>query len=80
MKGGETTTFVVNLAVADQKTEFEELQNLIDRVHVIITRTRRLLGKGDARDAWENFAAGFIRFHLQDRRYQLADVLPELKS
>lgn len=80
MKEGDQRTFLVRLATAEQKTELEELQDLINRFTFLTHRLSGTLGQGKAKDALESFVSGFIRFHLQEVRYRLVEVFPELKS
>ena len=79
MKAGETRTFLVKLATANGREELEELTNLITRLSLLVERVRGILGKGKARDAWESFMEGSIRYYLQTPRYVLEEVLPELR-
>ena len=79
MKTGETANVVAILAIANRSTQLDEVRSQFDRVPDALTRVRGLLAKGRATDAWENFLAGYIRFHLEEARYQLSEILPELQ-
>ncbi len=79
-KEGEAGTFIANLAAASLKGEGETLDDLIKHIAILVQRVRAILVEGKARDAWECFAAGYIRYHLQAKRYRLAEVMPELLS
>lgn len=79
IKANDKQTFIARVAAANQKTELEELQDLINRFLFLNRRVRETLGLGKARDAFDSFVAGFIRFHLQDARYELVEILPEIK-
>ena len=77
-KSGETGTYVLNLAAANRKGPHETIADLINYTTALVQRVRMILGEGKARDAWESFAAGYIRFHLQSERYKLGEILPDL--
>lgn len=77
--GGETGTYIQMLAMAKQINEEDALENVINYVITTTERTRGVLGEGRVRDAWESFAVGYLRYHLQNKRYRLAEILPELE-
>ena len=77
IKAKEEGTYVLNYAKMHRLTEAEALSSLISRTIFIVERARRILGEGRAREAWEDFASGYIKFHLLTGRYRLADILPE---
>lgn len=77
-QGGETGTYVLNYAAINQVSEAEALGRIIDYTISLIHRVRGILGEGKARDAWESFASGYIRYHLQTERYKLVEILPDL--
>lgn len=77
-QGGETGTYVLNYAAIHEITQDEALERIIDYTIALVHRVRRILGEGKARDAWESFAAGYIRYHLRTERYRLVEILPDL--
>ena len=80
MKAHDTGTYIAKLAIANQRPEIKELEDLIAYVTTLVQRVRRILGEGKARDVWESFMTGYIRFHLQDPRYQLGEIFPEVED
>ncbi|CCL98541.1 uncharacterized protein FIBRA_00540 [Fibroporia radiculosa] len=72
---GETGTYIHERAAICGKSAAETLNDVIDDTLVAIARARATLGEGPARDAFENFAAGYIRVHTGNPRYRLKDIL-----
>ncbi|KAI0792639.1 isoprenoid synthase domain-containing protein [Abortiporus biennis] len=76
-KAGETMTYVNSYATVHGQNIPQAMRSLVEQTVMVVNRIRDLLGEGRARDAWENFAAGYTQFHLLTPRYRLAEVLPE---
>lgn len=52
----------------------DTLRNVIDESVSASERVRAILGEGDARDAWDAFVRGYIKFHIDDPRYRLRQL------
>ncbi|KZT08515.1 terpenoid synthase [Laetiporus sulphureus 93-53] len=74
---GETRNYIHERASATGKTTEETLADVVCDVADAVKRIHDILGKGPARDAWENFAAGYITVHTRSPRYRLQEVIGE---
>ncbi|PCH40556.1 terpenoid synthase [Wolfiporia cocos MD-104 SS10] len=72
---GETGNYMSDRAAASGRTTLETLSEVIDETVVIMQRIRNILGEGEARDAWESFARGWIAFHTSSPRYRLKELI-----
>ncbi|TFY63689.1 hypothetical protein EVJ58_g3111 [Rhodofomes roseus] len=72
---GETDNYIHERALATGRLTADVLQEVIDETVAAIKRVRSVLGDAEARAAWENFAAGYIRVHTDNPRYRLKDIL-----
>ncbi|KAH9830403.1 isoprenoid synthase domain-containing protein [Rhodofomes roseus] len=72
---GETSSYIHSRARVTGKTMYETLGEVIEEVVVAVERIREHLGQGPARDAWDNFEAGYVWFHILDPRYRLQEIL-----
>ncbi|PCH40462.1 terpenoid synthase [Wolfiporia cocos MD-104 SS10] len=72
---GETGNYMSDRAAASGKTTLETLREVIDETVVIVQRIRNILGEGEARDAWESFARGWIAFYTSSPRYRLKELI-----
>ncbi|GBE82213.1 isoprenoid synthase domain-containing protein [Sparassis latifolia] len=72
---GETGTYIVDRAVSEGKSTLEVLHEVIQEGIAAMRRIRRILGEGEAWEAWENFACGYIGFHTSSPRYRLQEVI-----
>ena len=59
------------------KTLEQSIEDLVEKVISTTERIRKILGEGPARDAWEDFASGFVHFGLYCPRYMWKGVVPE---
>lgn len=71
---GETNNYVHFRSRVMKKTPHETLCEVTSEVVAAAQRIRETLGEGPARDAWDIFEAGYIRFHFNDPRYRLKEV------
>ena len=76
-KAGETGTYLHTYGNVHGLTEPEVLESIVEQTVQVVERIRAILGEGEAREAWENFAAGYTQFHLYTARYKLAEIFPE---
>ncbi|KAH9944601.1 isoprenoid synthase domain-containing protein [Amylocystis lapponica] len=72
---GETGNYIHDRATISRKTAHETLHEVIDETVDALCRVRDVLGEGEARDAWENFARGYIGFHTGSPRYRLQEII-----
>ncbi|KAH9944602.1 isoprenoid synthase domain-containing protein [Amylocystis lapponica] len=72
---GETGNYVHDRATVSNKTAHETLREVIDETVAAMCRIRDVLGDGEARDAWESFARGYIAFHASSPRYRLQEII-----
>lgn len=72
---GETANYIHERAYVTGKSIPDTLRNLINETASAVERVRDILGEGEARAAFENFAAGYIRVHTGNPRYHLKDVI-----
>ncbi|KAH9829499.1 isoprenoid synthase domain-containing protein [Rhodofomes roseus] len=72
---GEKDNYIHERALSTGSSVSDALQSVIDDLMVAVKRVRSVLGNGEARAAWENFAAGYIRVHTDNPRYRLKDIL-----
>ena len=70
------TAYVARYAQLNGKTVEAAASELSERIVSIIERIRNILGDGRAREAWEDFASGYVHFHLCPR-YKLKEIIPE---
>ncbi len=76
-KAGETGTYLHTFGKVHGLNEPQVLENIVQQTVTVVERIRAILGEGEAREAWENFAAGYTQFHLYTDRYKLIEVFPE---
>ncbi|KAH9926490.1 isoprenoid synthase domain-containing protein [Fomitopsis serialis] len=72
---GETNNYIHARSRATSKLPRDVLCQLIDEVVAAAERVRDHLGEGPVRDAWDNFEAGYIHYHIGNPRYRLQEVL-----
>ncbi|KZT73360.1 terpenoid synthase [Daedalea quercina L-15889] len=72
---GEEDNYIHERALATGSSASNALQGVIDDTIAAVKRVRSVLGSGEAREAWENFAAGYIRVHTDNPRYRLKEIL-----
>ncbi|KAH9923689.1 Trichodiene synthase-domain-containing protein, partial [Fomitopsis serialis] len=72
---GEEDNYIHERALATGSSASDALQGVIDDTITAVKRVRSVLGNGEARAAWENFAAGYISVHTHNPRYRLKDIL-----
>lgn len=72
---GETGNYIGDRATVCGKSTSETLHELVGETVDIVERIRSILGEGEARNAWENFAKGYVTFHVYSPRYRLHEVL-----
>ncbi|KZT73357.1 terpenoid synthase [Daedalea quercina L-15889] len=72
---GEKDNYIHERAMATGRSTSMVLREVIDETVAAVRRVRYVLGDTDARAAWENFAAGYIRVHTDNPRYRLKDIL-----
>ena len=73
----DEATYVTRYAQLNGKTVEAAAGDLSERLVSIIERIRNILGDGQAREAWEDFASGYVHFHIFCPRYKLKEVIPE---
>ena len=73
----DEATYVTRYAQLNGKTVEAAAGDLSERLVSIIERIRNILGDGQAREAWEDFASGYVHFHIFCPRYRLKEVIPE---
>ena len=74
---GDEGNFISRYARLHGKAVHEALEDVVERLTLRDQTVRAILGDGKARDAWDSFTAGFIKFHIITPRYKLRDVIPE---
>ncbi|OCH85964.1 terpenoid synthase [Obba rivulosa] len=72
---GEVGNYVGDRALVSGKSSLETLREIIDEAAAASDRIHKILGDGEARDAWDAFVTGGIAFHVIDPRYRLQEVL-----
>ncbi|GBE82195.1 predicted protein [Sparassis crispa] len=72
---GETGNYIGDRGLVEGKSALEVLREVIDETVGAAERVRRILGEGEARDAWENFVRGYTSFHISSPRYRLQEVV-----
>jgi len=72
---GETANYIHERAFVTGKSVPDTLYDVIDDTVAALERARDILGEGQARAAFENFAAGYIRVHTGNPRYRLQDIV-----
>lgn len=55
----------------------EAVHAVVEKTVASLERVRKILGQGRAREAWEDFASGYIYFHLYCPRYRMKELVPE---
>ncbi|KAI0927893.1 terpene cyclase [Taiwanofungus camphoratus] len=70
----ETGNYIQDRAAVTGRSALETLREVINDTVVAMGRIRAILGEGEARDAWESFAKGYISSHFVNPRYRLRDV------
>ena len=60
-----------------RKTLEQSIEDLVEKIVSTTERIRKILGEGPAREAWEDFASGFVHFGLYCLRYMWESVVPE---
>ncbi|KAK7692764.1 hypothetical protein QCA50_004397 [Cerrena zonata] len=58
------------------KTLEQSVNDLAEQVISLTERIRKILGEGRAREAWEDFASGYVHFSLFSPRYRWKEVVP----
>ncbi|KAI0962583.1 terpene cyclase [Taiwanofungus camphoratus] len=71
----ETGNYIHGRAAVTGKPVLETLSQVIDETVAANQRVYTILGDGDAKDAWERFAKGYICFHIGNARYRLLELL-----
>ena len=59
------------------KTLEQSVVDLVEKNINTTERIRKILGEGPAREAWEDFASGYVHFGLYCHRYRWKEVVPE---
>ncbi|KAI0941721.1 terpene cyclase [Taiwanofungus camphoratus] len=72
---GETGNYIHDRASITGKTASYTLREVVDETVAAVARIRSILGEGKARDAWEDFATGYISAHASIPRYRLQEVI-----
>ncbi|GBE82198.1 predicted protein [Sparassis crispa] len=72
---GETGNYIGDRALIEGKSSLEILREVIGETAAAAERVRHILGEGEARDAWESFARGYIGVHTCSPRYRLQEVI-----
>ncbi|KAI0964528.1 terpene cyclase [Taiwanofungus camphoratus] len=72
---GEKVNYIHDRALVTEKTVPETLLDVTDETVAAVGRIRTILGEGEARDAWENFATGYISVHTGNPRYRLQEII-----
>ncbi|KAH9926482.1 isoprenoid synthase domain-containing protein [Fomitopsis serialis] len=72
---GEVASYIHARARITGRSTIATLREVIDEVVAASERIRRTLGEGPAREAWDSFERGYIRFHVGDPRYRLQDII-----
>lgn len=69
--------YIVRYAQLNRKSIEDSVDDLVEKIIATTGRIRNILGEGRAREAWENFASGFVHFGLFCPRYRWKEVVPE---
>ena len=69
--------YIVRYAQLNGKSIKDSVDDLVEKIISTTGRIRSILGEGRAREAWENFASGFVHFGLFCPRYRWKEVVPE---
>lgn len=59
----------------EKKSHEETLRDVVNETVAAVKRIRNVLGEGEAREAWESFAGGYLTFHAASPRYHLEDLI-----
>lgn len=70
-------SYICRYAKLNGKTFEESVHDLVEKIIATTARIRNILGEGRAREAWEDFASGFVHFGLYCPRYKWKDIVPE---
>jgi len=77
-RDGETANYLSLYGKVHGKTTDQTLMHLVDVITSAYHAIREILKEDTAeRSAWEHFAAGYVQFHVQSRRYRLDEVIPD---
>ncbi|KAF9810168.1 hypothetical protein IEO21_07099 [Rhodonia placenta] len=71
----ELSNYINDRALVTGTSATDVLRDVIGETVAAAERVRGILGEGDARDAWDAFARGYIKFHIDAPRYRLREVL-----
>ncbi|PCH34391.1 terpenoid synthase [Wolfiporia cocos MD-104 SS10] len=71
---GEEDNYIHERATISGKSVIHTLQDVINDTVAAVGRIRDVLGEGEARDAFESFAAGYIGVHTETPRYRLKEI------
>lgn len=72
---GETDNYIHERACVTRKREIDTLREVVSDTLAAVERIRGVLGEGEARDAFESFAAGYVRVHMINPRYRLDEIM-----
>ncbi|CCL98549.1 uncharacterized protein FIBRA_00549 [Fibroporia radiculosa] len=72
---GDVDNYIHGRAHVSEKSVPDTLQDVAYEAVAAAQRVREILGKGAARDAWEQFVQGFVNFHTCSPRYRLREIL-----
>lgn len=70
----ELSNYIHDRVIVTGIAPSDTLRNVIDESVSASERVRAILGEGDARDAWDAFVRGYIKFHIDDPRYRLRQL------
>lgn len=70
-------SYVSRYGQLNGKTFVESVDDLVEKIISTTERIRKILGEGQARECWEDFASGFVHFGLFCPRYRWKEVIPE---
>ncbi|KAK7689805.1 hypothetical protein QCA50_006444 [Cerrena zonata] len=70
-------SYVSRYGQLNGKTFVESVDDLVEKIISTTERIRKILGEGQARECWEDFASGFVHFGLFCPRYRWKEVVPE---
>ncbi|EED80636.1 predicted protein [Postia placenta Mad-698-R] len=71
----ELVNYIHDRALVTGTSASDALRDVIGETVAAAERVRSILGEGDERDAWDAFVRGYIKFHMDDPRYRLREVL-----
>ena len=74
---GDAASYITRYAQVHGKSLEESIDELSDKLVLVISRVRDILGEGKALDAWNQFVSGYTHFHLYCPRYKLNEIVPE---